>query len=238
VTLREPVPFTVPNREAENDVTTTTATLPVARIDGSAPLSAETVAAVTALCEQVEDSGAAVAVLHLTGAPAAGWAESLQVPLVNKWERALRRLERLDAATVAVVSGVVGGTAVEALLATDHRIAVAGTSLSLAAEDNGTWPGMALYRLVSQAGVAGARRTVLFGAAIDAERALALQLVDQVVGTEEEAQAALATVTAAAGRWPAMRRQLMLDAATTSFETALGSHLAACDRVLRAGTQS
>ena len=30
-----------------------------------------------------------------------------------------------------------------------------------------------------------------------------------------------------------MRRQLMLDAATTTFENALGSHLAACDRVLR-----
>jgi|SRR5882757_1224407 len=35
------------------------------------------------------------------------------------------------------------------------------------------------------------------------------------------------------GREPAIRRQLMYDAATTSFEEALGAHLAACDRMLR-----
>ncbi|WP_441247489.1 enoyl-CoA-hydratase DpgB [Kitasatospora sp. McL0602] len=213
--------------------TTTEAAALVARIDGSKPLSAEIVALVNALCEQAEDSdGTAVAVLHVSGAPAEGWSAGLPVPLVNKWERALRRLERLDTATVAVATGEVGGTAFELLLATDHRIATGGTSFTLPADDSGVWPGMSVYRLANQVGIAGARRAVLFGAPIPALRALELGLVDELV--EEAGQAkAVEAVAASAGRWTGMRRQLMLDAATTSFETALGSHLAACDRVLR-----
>ncbi|KOG89867.1 enoyl-CoA hydratase, partial [Streptomyces varsoviensis] len=39
------------------------------------------------------------------------------------------------------------------------------------------------------------------------------------------------------GKDLAIRRQLLLDARTTSFEDALGPHLAACDRLLRGTAQ-
>ncbi len=57
--------------------------------------------------------------------------DDLTVALVSKWERALRRLERLPAVTIAVADGDCGGPALDALLATDYRIgrrgAAAGT---------------------------------------------------------------------------------------------------------------
>ncbi|WP_280664548.1 MULTISPECIES: enoyl-CoA-hydratase DpgB [unclassified Kitasatospora] len=209
-------------------------------VDGSRPLSPETVQALNALCDRAEDGGAqAPLVIRVSGAPTAQSAQSAQsatlaLALVNKWERALRRLERLDLPTVALATGDCGGTALEALLATDHRIADPATRLVLPADADGVWPGMALYRLANQAGVAATRQAVLFGSAIPAERALALHLLDQVADDPSAALAdAVESLTAGAGAGLAIRRQLMLDAAITGFEEALGRHLAACDRMLR-----
>ncbi|MCF3135740.1 enoyl-CoA-hydratase DpgB [Streptomyces olivochromogenes] len=207
----------------------------VLRIDGSRPLTAELVAELDALCARVEDTAEpGVAVLRLSGAPDPQWTQDLAVPLVNKWERALRRLERLDIATLAVATGDCGGTALEALLAADYRIAGPGLRMLLPAGPDGAWPGMALYRLANQIGVGVTRRIVLRGLPVPAPRALELQLVDEVAVDPEAALAqAAAQMGAVPGGGMAMRRQLMLDATTTSFEDALGSHLAACDRVLR-----
>jgi isomerase DpgB len=209
------------------------------RIDGARPPAAATVARLDALCGRAEDLDPAggVAVVWLTGAPDPSWTLGLAVALVNKWERALRRLERLDLPTLAVATGDCGGTALEALLATDYRIADSTLRLLLPADPSGIWPGMALYRMTNQIGVAAARRAVMRGAAIPAAAALELQLVDEVVDDPRAALPAAINLIGGAGGTgsggTAMRRQLILDAPTTTFENALGSHLAACDRVLR-----
>lgn len=209
------------------------------RIDGSHPPAAATVAQLDALCGRAEDLDPAggVAVVWLTGAPDPSWTRGLEVALVNKWERALRRLERLDLPTLAVATGDCGGTALEVLLATDYRIADSTLRLLLPADPSGIWPGMALYRMTNQIGVAGTRRAVMRGAGIPAATALELQLVDEVVDDPQAAlPAAIGLIGGAVGTGSsgtAMRRQLILDAPTTTFENALGSHLAACDRVLR-----
>jgi isomerase DpgB len=207
----------------------------VVRVDGRKPLSAESVAAVTAVCDSAEDRGEHAAVLvYVSGAPAGSWARELSVALVSKWERALRRLERLPAATVAVAVGDCGGQALDALLATDYRIAAPSLRLLLPVEAGATWPGMAVYRLCHRTGAAAIRRAVLFGAPIEAGDALALHLIDELTGDLAGALAAAAGLTdALSGAELAIRRQLMLDAPTTSFEDALGRHLAACDRALR-----
>ncbi|GGJ92463.1 hypothetical protein GCM10010123_22910 [Pilimelia anulata] len=204
-------------------------------IDGGRPLDADLVADLDAFLDRVADAPAGtVPVLHLSGAPAGPPAQRPAIGLVNKWERVLRRLERLPAPTVAAVAGDCGGTAVEALLATDHRIAAAGSRLHLPAGAGGVWPGMGLYRLVNQAGYARVRRSVLFGAPIPAARAAELDLVDEVAAAPAAAvAAAVRELSGAGGAEVAVRRQLMLDATTTTFEEALGRHLAACDRLLR-----
>jgi isomerase DpgB len=162
------------------------------------------------------------------------WPHEVGIHAVNRWERALRRLERLPGATLAVVEGDCTGLALEMLLTTDCRVALDTARFRLPATAEGTWPGMSLYRLANQVGVAQIRRSVLFGLDFDAVRAAELGLIDQI-GEDPAAlaRAALEMLGGGRGTELAIRRRLLLDATTTSFEDALGSHLAACDRALR-----
>ncbi|MFJ8335901.1 enoyl-CoA-hydratase DpgB [Streptomyces sp. NPDC094437] len=206
------------------------------RVDGREALSARAVGAVHAVCDGAEDHpGRVRVVVRVCGSPDAGWADGLTVALVNKWERALRRLERVPAVTVAVADGPVGGTALDVLLATDHRIAGRALRLTLPVRDGVTWPGMSLYRLGRHG--AALRHAALFGTPVEAAEALALHLVDEVTDTPDQALTHLATaLSGVPGPELAIRRQLLFDAATTPFEEALGPHLAACDRTLRTTT--
>ncbi|MFI9161957.1 enoyl-CoA-hydratase DpgB [Kitasatospora aureofaciens] len=205
------------------------------KIDGAQPITAELVARVADVCDLAESTDGSQVVVRLTGAPVGSVYEGLTVGLVNKWERALRRLERLPATVVAVADGDCGGTALDALLATDYRVATASARLVVPVDGGATWPGMALFRLAQQgANTAGVRRAVLFGQPIDAQAALALRLVDEVTDDVEGALAGVAGLAAGVpGAELAIRRQLMFDASAATFEEALGAHLAACDRVLR-----
>jgi isomerase DpgB len=211
------------------------------QIDGSLPLSSETIAVLNAFIDRMEGSGANAAALHLSGAPSAPADNGLDIQVVNKWERVVRRLERVKATTVAVVTGDCGGVAVEALLATDCRLATADARLLMPSVAGVTWPGMGLYRLANQVGPAKIRRIVLFGVPVSAIEAVELNLIDQIIDGEQgtqEGEIALVSglLNAGAGADLAIRRQLMFDATTTSFEDALGRHLAACDRALRRRT--
>ncbi|MFJ2770389.1 enoyl-CoA-hydratase DpgB [Streptomyces sp. NPDC087300] len=206
-------------------------------IDGSAPLSPDTVKAVTTLCESTEDrAGRGLVVVHVGGAPAEDAPDGRDVTLVTKWERALRRLERLPAPTVAVARGACGGTALDAFLTADLRVVTPDTRLLVERGATATWPGLAAYRLVQLAGVARARKAVLFGRPIEAAEALAFGIADEIADDPATALADAAELTAGlVGQEVAIRRQLLFDAATTGFEDALGAHLAACDRALRQG---
>lgn len=203
----------------------------VIRIDGTQPPSLEAIKDITAACFAVEDREEyGRVIVHATGAPLRSWAGDLTLALVSRWERALRRLERLPVTTIGIASGDCGGIALDALLTTDYRIAAASVRLLLPVAAGAAWPGLAIHRLVQQAGVAAVRRTVLLGAPIDARSALALSLIDELT---DDMATALAGVPRVSGPDLAIRRQLMLDAAVVDFDDALGVHLAACDRVLR-----
>ncbi|MEU4243568.1 enoyl-CoA-hydratase DpgB [Actinoplanes sp. NPDC026619] len=205
------------------------------RIDGGRPVTVADVEAVLRACDRAEDGPpTGMLVVHVSGAPAPGWAPGLTVGLVTKWERAVRRLERLPLATIAMAAGDCGGTALDVLLATDVRVAEPDTRLVPATDDEAIWPGMALYRLSRQGGAGVLRRAALLSIPIGAAEARALGLLDVVTEEPETALADLRERTAAvSGPELAIRRQLLLDADRTSFEEALGSHLAACDRALR-----
>jgi isomerase DpgB len=207
-------------------------------IDGRRPLTPDAVAGVTAVCDAAEDRGGrSRVVVHVSGTPGGDEPEDLTVALVSKWERVLRRLERLPAIMIGVADGDCGGLALDVLLATDYRIATRSTRLVVPVRAGATWPGMALYRLAQYgASAAPIRRAVLFGTPVTAADALTLHLVDELADEPASARAVLGErATAVSGTELAIRRQLMSEAATTTFEDALGAHLAACDRMLRRG---
>jgi isomerase DpgB len=208
----------------------------VLRVDGRRPPSADVLAELGAACDAAEDGAArGFVVVLVSGVPGPDWAGDLPVALVSKWERALRRLERAPAVTIAVADADCGGPALDALLAADYRIMTAGTKLIVPVVAGATWPGMALYRLARQgAGTAAVRRAALFGAPIEAAAAQAIGVIDEVTGNPAAAiEQARAVAAAAAATKLAIRRQLVAEALTTSYEDALGVHLAACDRTLR-----
>lgn len=209
------------------------------RVDGAQPLSAALVESLQQLCDRAEDADeAGLVTIHVSGVPRPAWSRELTVGLVSKWERALRRLERLTRPTVAVASGDCAGLALDAMLATDFRIAARDVRLLVPVDRDATWPGMSLYRLARKAGVGSIRRAALLGAPIDAGDAQAMRLVDEVADDPGPALARLAALAGAlTGTELAIRRQLIFDASRTSFEDALGSHLAACDRAIRRGAE-
>ncbi|WP_426513732.1 enoyl-CoA-hydratase DpgB [Dactylosporangium sp. McL0621] len=205
-------------------------------VDGARPLTPDAVAVVTTVCARAEDlGGAAVIVLHVTGVPGPGWTAGLTTELVGRWEQALRRLERVPAAVIALATGDCGGPALDALLAADHRIAAGPVRLVLAADGGLAWPGMALHRLARHApGAAAVRRAALFGGALESADAVALNLVHEMSDDPRAAlAAAIGRASAVSGTELAVRRQLALDAPTVGYDEALGTHLAACDRALR-----
>jgi isomerase DpgB len=207
----------------------------ILRVDGRRPLSGDSVAEIGAVCDAAEDGEAhAFVVVRVSGVPGPDWADDLPVALVSKWERGLRRLERVSAVTIAVADEDCGGPALDALLATDYRIMSASAKLIVPVVAGATWPGMALYRLARQAaGAAPARRAVLFGTPIGAAAAQAIGIVDEVTSNAAIAIEKAMEVAVAQGAELAIRRQLTQEALTTSYEDALGVHLAACDRALR-----
>lgn len=210
------------------------------RLSSARPLTQDLITELNAVCDRVEDTGGAeVAVFELTGAvsgePApVQWPGGVNIHLVSRWEKAIRRVERLCAPTVAIVEGECSGPALELLLATDYRIGTPRTRLSLGQQAGVLWPGMALHRLEQQVGLARVRRLALFNMAIEAREALPLGLLDEVAEAPHEVLATLLErVGQLTGAEIAVRRRLLLEAATTPHEDALGVHLAACDRALR-----
>lgn len=201
-------------------------------VDGAAPLTAELIAGLSAFCDRIERADRAVAILAVTGHPAGP--RTAGTALVNKWERALRRLERLRVPVVAVASGDCGGVALEALLTADYRLATPDLRLLPVDGPGGAmWPGMAIYRLADQVGAARVRAAVLFGTPVPLADALAWRVVDRAVADVPAGLAVARQLATAADRGLPVRRQLLQEATSATFEDALGRHLAAGDRVRR-----
>lgn len=212
---------------------------PVLHVDGSRELSADLARSVSDLCDEVEATGAGSVIVRVSGVPSEKAVASVaDVAAVSKWEQAVRRFERLRLPTLVAASGACGGAALDLLLAADIRVAAADLRLFPAAYGEGVWPGMALFRLVQQLGLAGARRAVLFGMPFTADEALERGLVDRVsTDPARTLKAATRLLRGYSGAELAIRRQLAFDAQWMSFEDALGQHLAACDRALRRGRE-
>ncbi len=208
------------------------------RIDTAQELSTSMVDSLNGLCDRVEDgSGDSVVVLYLHDATDnldRAWPGKVGIHTVNRWERALRRVERLDAVTIAVAEGHCGGPALEVLLATDYRIGTPDLRLDPPHASGEFWPGMGMHRLAQQVGIARARRLVHFPTELSGDLAMQFGLVDELAADVVEAVGCAAEVAIrASGPERGIRRLLLLETTTTSYEEALGIHLAACDRALR-----
>ncbi len=191
---------------------------------------------VDTFCRSVEDRSlnAGIVIIRPDHCSAKPWPGPIDIQHASRWERAVRRFERLSAIIVTAASGDCSGPATDFLLISDYRVVDKGFCLELPVNLGQFWPGMSIYRLVHQVGIARARQIVLWGRSLKAEQCLEVGLVDEIALDLADA---LAGLLPKIERQPAsevgIRRRLLLEAISTPFEDALGAHLAAADRELR-----
>jgi isomerase DpgB len=208
-------------------------------VDGSTLPSSHLAAELNGALDQAEDLGPkSVLLLHVAGTSdqpdVCHWPSATSTQVVNKWERALRRIERSNLFTITLVDGACSWLALELLLLADRRLATETASIQPPAVASEIWPSMALYRLAKQIGESRARRVVMATKAVAAHDAAELDIVDEIA---VDALDGLKRICNFVKQAPitdfAVRRRLLQDSLSTSFDEALGAHLAACDRSLR-----
>jgi len=162
------------------------------------------------------------------------WPGDITVQDANHWERAIRRLEQCRAIVVTTVRGECGGATLDFLLASDFRIAAPSFCLRLPVNKGQFWPGMGLYRIVQQIGVIRARQIVLWQPSLTAEGCYSAGLVDELnENLQGAAHNVISRIDGKKGAELAIRKRLILEAESSPYDEALGTHLAACDRELR-----
>jgi len=217
-------------------MTTNTSKIQHFKVDGNSILSNSLLDQIKSIIDSATENSCLV--VQITGKKDQqlltwpGSAPELNVHLISQWEQTLRQIELLNIVTCATIEGNCNECGLQLLLATDFRIFQKDATINI--NDDGIWPGMAIHRLANQLGTSVARRLVFFEKKIIADKAFETNLVDLIANDIEiEKNNFLSNITTI--RFPsiALRRSLLIEATSEPFETALGSHLAACDRLLR-----
>lgn len=223
-------PETLNSSDDSIDVRVFTAKLPNS-------LSADAIAALNEICDQVEDAGYSSVLLIQPDSDNAGIPDSednIDIHRIRSWEKLIRRIETLDALSIFAANSGINSVSMAGLLVSDYRIVSDHVNFSLADENQNIMPGMLLHRLAHQLGIAHSRQMILLGNPMGAETAKALGLIDEVsVNIPERITHLIESLEPNCLPELSMRRRLLYEASSTHYEDALGVHLAACDRLLR-----
>ncbi len=175
-------------------------------------LDADMVDGLIPLCRKIEASEARAVILTAEGGRAfsaggdiAAWSGWSPEAFGNHWVRdghaAFDALARLRQPLIAVLNGHTLGGGLELAACADLRIAEAHVTLGQPETGLGIIPGWSgTQRAVRRFGAQNIRRMALFGEVFDAQQALSLGLVDQVVATGGGLAAAQAVAVRLMGR--------------------------------------
>ncbi len=112
-------------------------------------------------------------------------------------------VESIEIPVIAAINGVAAGGGLELALSCDFRFAASTAKLGLPENNVGLIPGSGgCSRLVRTVGLSTAKRMVMTGEMIPAERALAYGLIDEIHPPEQLVQAAMAFAMTLAKRAP------------------------------------
>jgi len=142
----------------------------------------------------------------------------LKIDWFRSFDQAMRRIEQLDALTVAKIRGCAIGGGLQLTLACDLRVATPDARFGLPAVLEALIPGMGTYRLPRFVGLGRARRMALTGELIPADEALRIGLVDWVV-PEEQLTETIDSLIAKMLKGSATARGFTKKLVTSSFES-------------------
>lgn len=145
-------------------------------------------------------------------------AGELKIDWFRSFDEAIRRLEQLDALTVAKIRGYAIGGGLQVTLGCDLRVATPETRFGLPAVLEALIPGMGTYRLPRFIGLGRARRMVMTGELISADEALSIGLIDWV-SPEEKLTETVESVIAGTLKGSATARRFAKRLVTASFES-------------------
>jgi enoyl-CoA hydratase/carnithine racemase len=145
-------------------------------------------------------------------------AGEIDLPWFRHTDAAVRRLEQLDAITVAKIRGYAIGGGLQIALACDLRVAETNARFGLPAVLEALIPGMGTYRLPRFIGLGRARRMALTGEVIPALEAMSIGLVDWAV-PEDQLDSTVTSVIADVLKGSAAARRYTKRLITSSFES-------------------
>jgi enoyl-CoA hydratase/carnithine racemase len=165
-------------------------------------------------------------------------AGAIGIEWFRRWHQILHALEDLPIPLVIAARGHCLGGGLMLLLTGDYRIAGDDLQTGLSAVKHGIIPGSGPYRLPEAVGSLAARRLCLFAEYVNAQEALRMGLVDQVVPADKLDEAALSVAERAAGfsRTALIEtKRLLMDAPTMKRGEYERAYLEAQERCLRSG---
>lgn len=155
-------------------------------------------------------------------------AGELQIDWFRRFDEGVRRLEQLDAITIAKVRGHCMGGGLQVALGCDLRIAAPDASFGLPAVLEALIPGLGVYRLPRFIGLGRARRMVLTGEMVPAEEALRIGLVDWIVPgeqLEDRTESLISELLKGSSVSKTLAKKLVTDSFDSTFEEALTTYL-------------
>lgn len=149
------------------------------------------------------------------------------------WERALRRLETMDALVLCLVHGHAAGGGLQLALASDIRVATPSAEMWLPAIREGIIPGLGTWRLARYVGAGRAKKMTILGNRVDGEEARRIGLADHLVGEEtarEEFEDLIERYMRGNSAGCRLSKLLVNDAFDLAFEPFLEAYLARQER--------
>ena len=200
-------------------------------------ISGELIEKINQVCRQVENDSS-IKQLTLAFETASVNEQTSQVAdpdLLHKWEKALRRVENLDALIVARAETACGLVALSMIAIADLRVGTPGSTFSLRGKDL-TLPGMLIHRLTRQLSDQWVRSLLILGNTLSADEAVTCGLLDRV-STQPAALAEdmVMSMNSFVFNDIRVRRKLILEASHTSYDDTIGLSLSASDRAIRKG---
>src|SRR5579883_2983386 len=159
----------------------------------------------------------------------------IEIDWFRAFDEAMRRLEQLEALTVAKIRGYAIGGGLQTALACDLRVAAPDGKLGLPAVLEALIPGMGTWRLARFIGLGRARRLVLTGELVDAEEGLRIGLLDWIAPEkqlDEKVSSVIDAVLIGSAAAQAFSKKLVTAAFESDFDSAFSDYLEYQQRAL------
>jgi enoyl-CoA hydratase/carnithine racemase len=144
--------------------------------------------------------------------------------VVREIHNVFDEIEAIEVPVIAAINGVAAGGGLELALSCDFRFAAASAKMGLPENNVGLIPGSGgCSRLVRQVGLSRAKRLVMTGEIIPAEKALQYGLIDEIYPAEklmDEAMAFARTLAAKAPQALAIAKVVLNNCAKVDPDTA------------------